>query len=45
MEHDYELFRDGKVLTTAHSVLACVDRQGRLQRIPDAIPQLADPPP
>jgi acyl-CoA thioester hydrolase len=42
MEHDYELFRDGKLLTTARSVLACVDRQGRLQRIPDVIPELAD---
>ncbi|HUG92174.1 MAG TPA: thioesterase family protein [Planctomycetaceae bacterium] len=42
MEHEYELFRDGKLLTTAHSVLACVDREGRLQRIPDVIPALAE---
>ena len=42
MEHEYELFREGKLLTTGHSVLACVDRQGRLQKIPEAIPQLAE---
>ena len=45
MEHEYELFRDGGLLTTAHSVLACVDRQGRLQRIPDVIAVLGESPP
>ena len=39
--HDYELLRDGTPLATAHSVLACVDRNGRIQRIPDVISQLA----
>ncbi|MBW3542781.1 MAG: acyl-CoA thioesterase [Planctomycetes bacterium] len=37
IEHDYELLRDGKLLASAHSVLACVDRNGRLTRMPDEI--------
>ena len=32
--HDYEVRRDGALLATAHSVLACVDREGRVQRMP-----------
>jgi len=39
--HDYELFRDGKRLATAHSVLACVDRSGQVQRMPEFIEQAA----
>jgi len=38
LEHTYEIFRDGVLLTTAHSVLACVDRNGNVQRIPDFQP-------
>lgn len=38
LEHDYELLRDGQVLATAHSVLACVNRAGEVQRIPLAEP-------
>ena len=37
--HDYELFRDGKLLAKAQSVLACVDREGNIQRIPDVLPE------
>ena len=35
IEHDYELYRGGELLAEGRSVLACVDREGRLQRVPD----------
>jgi acyl-CoA thioester hydrolase len=37
LEHDYELLRDGQVLATGHSVLACVDRTGNVQRLTDVL--------
>ena len=37
VEHSYRLLRDGQVLATAQSVLACVDGQGRVQRLPSFI--------
>lgn len=40
LEHTYEVFRDGTLLAKAESVLACVDREGRVRRITDAIPEL-----
>ena len=39
MVHEYELFRDGKLLAKAQSVLACVDREGNIQRISDVLPE------
>lgn len=38
LEHDYEVFRDGELLATAHSVLACVDRAGNVQRMTHVLP-------
>jgi acyl-CoA thioester hydrolase len=35
VEHDYELYRGEELLCKAHSVLACIDRTGNVQRIPD----------
>jgi len=35
IEHSYRLFRDSQLLATASTVLACVDRQGRVQRVPE----------
>lgn len=35
LEHEYQLYRDGELLTEARSMLACVDREGSVQRIPD----------
>jgi acyl-CoA thioester hydrolase len=35
IEHLYELWRGDELLTEAHSVLACVDRAGEVQRVPD----------
>ena len=37
LEHDYELFREKTLLATAHSVLACVNRDGTVQRIPEIL--------
>jgi acyl-CoA thioester hydrolase len=36
IEHEYQIYRDGELLTEARSVLACVDRSGSVQRIPMA---------
>jgi acyl-CoA thioester hydrolase len=35
IEHEYHVLRDGRLLATGHVVLALVDRNGRVQRIPD----------
>lgn len=35
--HDYKLYRDGDLLATARTTLACLDREGRLQAVPDSI--------
>jgi acyl-CoA thioester hydrolase len=35
--HEYEVSRDGTVLATARSTLACIDREGRVCRLPDAL--------
>lgn len=35
IEHEYQLFRGDELLAEAHSTLACVDREGRVQRVPD----------
>lgn len=38
--HKYELFRDGQSVAVAQSVIACVDREGNIQRMPAALEQL-----
>lgn len=35
VEHTYELYRGDELLAEGQSVLACIDRQGIVQRIPD----------
>jgi acyl-CoA thioester hydrolase len=35
--HKYELFRDGQLLAEGSSTLACVDREGRPQRLPESL--------
>ncbi|MEZ6057737.1 MAG: thioesterase family protein [Planctomycetaceae bacterium] len=37
LEHEYEVWRDETLLTTGHSTLACVDRQGEVQRLTDEL--------
>ena len=36
LEHEYQVFRDGTLLTQAQSTLACVDAHGKVQPIPEA---------
>lgn len=35
--HRYEVFRDGELLAEGRSTLACVDRMGRPQALPEAL--------
>jgi acyl-CoA thioester hydrolase len=35
VEHRYEVLRDGQLLAEGSSTLACVDREGRLQALPE----------
>jgi acyl-CoA thioester hydrolase len=35
IEHTYELLRGEELLAEGHSTLACVDREGRVQRVPE----------
>jgi acyl-CoA thioester hydrolase len=37
LEHEYEVHRHGELLTFGRSILACVNRQGQVQRIDDAL--------
>lgn len=37
IDHDYEIRRGQDLLATANTTLVCVDREGRPQRIPQAI--------
>ena len=37
LEHEYSVFRGDELLATARSVLACVDRDGQVQRIPEDV--------
>lgn len=37
IEHRYELFRGQELLAEGRSVIACVDREGRPQRLPDVL--------
>jgi len=33
--HAYEIIRDGRILATGRMVVVCVDRDGRVRRLPD----------
>jgi acyl-CoA thioester hydrolase len=35
VEHEYRLSRGDDLLAEGHSVVACVDRSGRVRRLPD----------
>lgn len=35
IEHKYEVFRDGQLLAEGFTTLACVDREGKVQALPD----------
>jgi len=38
IRHEYELRRGDEVLATAETTLACIDRSGRAQPIPESVP-------
>ena len=42
LDHEYQIFRDGQLLCTAHSTLACVDRNGQLRRMPAELLRMCD---
>ncbi len=35
IEHTYRILRDGELLATAETTLACVDRDGKVRPVPD----------
>ena len=37
IEHAYELFRDGQLLTSGATTLVCLDRDGRPQPMPETL--------
>ncbi len=37
IEHSYELYRDDVLLAEGETTLACIDRNGRAQQMPDAL--------
>ncbi|HAV33037.1 MAG: acyl-CoA thioesterase [Planctomyces sp.] len=45
LEHSYQLFRGEELLAEADSTLACVDRQGTLQMIPQDLVAFTQEPP
>ena len=42
LEHEYSVFRGDELLATARSVLACVDGDGRVQRIPESVAAMVE---
>ena len=40
LEHSYELLRGDQLLTRAETTLACVDREGKVQRMSELFPEL-----
>lgn len=43
LRFEYEVRRDGRLLTTGHTVLACADRNGRPCRPPASLTALLEP--
>ena len=35
IEHTYQVLRDDQLLARGHSIVACVDREGRVRRLPE----------
>jgi acyl-CoA thioester hydrolase len=42
IDHEYQLFRGNELLAEAQSTLACIDRQGRVQRLPDFLLSMSE---
>jgi acyl-CoA thioester hydrolase len=43
IEHRYELLRDGILLAEGATTLACIDRTGRVQRLPESLSEESSP--
>lgn len=43
IEHRYELLRDGVLLAEGETTLGCVNRQGKVQPLPDSLRGMDDP--
>src|SRR5438876_4212269 len=43
IDHRYELFRDGVLVAEGSSTLACVNREGRVQTLPDYLHARREP--
>jgi acyl-CoA thioester hydrolase len=39
LEHEYQLYRADELVATARTVLACIDRAGTVQKIPEILPE------
>jgi acyl-CoA thioester hydrolase len=37
IEHEYQVYRDGRIIAEANTVLGCVGRDGRVQEIPESL--------
>jgi acyl-CoA thioester hydrolase len=35
IEHKYDVFREGQLIAEGETTLACVDREGKIQQLPD----------
>ncbi len=45
LEHSYRITRDGQLLTEGRTVLACVNRDGQVQRMPEIVGGAGETPP
>ncbi len=43
IEHCYELLRDGELLAEGETTLGCVDRDGRVQLLPEFLRSISEP--
>jgi acyl-CoA thioester hydrolase len=42
IDHEYRVLRGNELLAEAESTLACIDREGRVQRLPDYLAEAGD---
>jgi len=45
IEHRYEVIRDGLLLSEGETTLACIDREGKVQALPDFLKNTTPAPP
>lgn len=42
IDHEYKVYRGGELLAEGESTLACIDREGRVQRLPEFLVEVPD---